>query len=354
MNRSNLFRYLLVGSAAWAFIVILTLACGDDKPTKPKPVPANPLAISLQRVDWKTASRPYDGLVSSKLLWHNPPPIPVSDVYDTNLSAAISPLRMVYRYYGIDVEPGRVAPVDEPYTWKAIRIPLKQDIDWSMVEYLTIRAKATAVSMYIDIGRISDDLDGDGIAFTEDLPPMNGVLAEEEDVGLDGRANELEPGYDPGLYPDPSGDNWFTASGGTAIGVCPMPDCPTDWFDDLDDPMYYDYLNGTEGNRFDVASLGQPDREQLSDDYFEVTNGYFSYRLNFASGTFLVPGSEYNGWATYRIPLKDSLALDTLVADQGLIPSWSQIRVLRVRFVSESVESEPPDTVVIANWHFEE
>jgi hypothetical protein len=334
-------------------IVVLALACSDDKPTKPKPVPENPLVISLQRTDWRTASRPYDGLVSSKLLWHNSPPILVSDVYDTNSSAAISPLRLVYRYYGIEVEPGRVDLVDEPYTWKAIRIPTNPDIDWSMVQYLTIRAKATAVSMYIDIGRISDDLNSDAEAYSEDVS-FNGHVEEEEDVGLDGRPDYLEPGYDAATNPDPSGDNWFTASGGTAVGVCPMPTCPIDWFDELDDPMYYDYLNGTEGNRFDIASLGQTDREQLSDEYFEVTNSYFSYRLNFASGTFLVPGSEYNGWATYRIPLKDSLALDSLVADQGLIPAWSQIRVMRIRFVSESVESEQPDTVLIAEWHFEE
>lgn len=359
MNSSNLFRCLVAGTTACCAVAILLTSCGDDKPTRPKPVKVDRLVLSRQRADWRTASRPDDGLVSSKLLWHNPPAVPVSDVYDTNSSGIIVPLRMVYRQNGLIFDSNRIKQgiALDQLTWKAIRCTTNTEIGWDMIRYFVIRCKATDMTMYVDIGRISDDLDGDSFDDDEDGSTgewKNRELEWEEDVGLDGRPDYLEPGYDAATNPDPSGDNWFSASGGVANGNCPLPNCPTGWFDDIDDPMYYDYLNGTDGNISDIASLAVPDREQLSDDYFEVTNSYFSYRLNFASDTFLVPGSEYNGWATYRIPLKDSLALDTLVADQGLVPSWLRIRVIRIRFVSESVESEPPDTVLIADWRFEE
>ncbi|MBD3403130.1 cell surface protein SprA, partial [candidate division GN15 bacterium] len=115
-----------------------------------------------------------------------------------------------------------------------------------------------------------------------------------------------------------------------------------------DDSLYYEFLNGTEGNRRDATTQGLPDQEKLTGAFSE-TNEYFSFFLDLDNrpDSFRVEGSERNGWVTYRIPIRDSLAIDTIVGN----PQWDQINHIRVWFESDEMDDRE-DTLEIADWYF--
>jgi cell surface protein SprA len=161
--------------------------------------------------------------------------------------------------------------------------------------------------LHIDLGRITEDVNGNGRLDTEDgivTGLRNGLLDEGEDRGLDTIPDEREIGpdsaaYDPSLNPDPAGDNWADPVRGAD----------------------YDHINGTEKNASDANHYGIPDTEDIGGpSETDYVNSYFSFNVDLDNPkSFKVDSSGLRSrdvtgyadsleWITYRIPLWDYAA----------------------------------------------
>lgn len=334
------------------------------------------LSLGLARASWKIASRPYqvdDFAQRGKILWHTPRTLPRFDeVYDLRESqtgeSTVRTLRMFYRPRNFSVDTllfdnDADTTFDTTSTlpsWAGIMRYFGNRVDAKRAQLLEVRMKVSEgmrARMHIEFGRINENLDiypataQDG-PFSEDglfTGISNGKVDETEDVGLDGLPDHLEPGYHPELNPDPNGDNWYFEG----QGKCPLPGgC-----DNLHDSLYFEWINGTEGNLKDLAVLGEPDRETLGSS-FNVTDKYFSYVIDFghaaqrfSSDSLYVEGSDRNGWRTYRIPIRDTAFINELVSSSGADPDLNDITHVRVWFESDEFQTHY-DTIEIANWYF--
>ena len=313
------------------------------------------LSLGTQRTTWKVPSWPVQAdstlFERGKILWHAPRnPLDVREVWDVDPKhgeGTIRTLRLVFRP---NIQTGQ--------SWAGIMRGFYQRLDAQRVQLLELRVKISdgaRSKLHIDIGKISEDWNGNGIANTEDNIFPNGALEEEEDVGLDGLADWEEEGYDPDTLPDPNGDNWYFLG----RGKCPLTQNLCEELNDKDSPLwdndsiYYEWLNGTEGNRWDAGWLGIPDEETLNRMGGQnLVNAYYSFVIDFLDiDSFRVEGSERNGWWTYRIPIRDSLALDALVAEEGYQPEWNEVSHVRVWFESDIGQTQA-DTIEIAAWYF--
>ncbi len=333
------------------------------------------LSLSTTRTTWRIASRPYqldDFSQRGKILWHTPRTLPRFDeVYDLRESqsgeSTVRTMRMIYRPRNFAVDTFTVeadTTFDTLYnlpSWGGIMRYFGNRVDAKRAQLFELRMKTSEqmrAKMHIEFGRINENLDlypstqQDG-AYSEDgvIPGTvaNGKVDETEDVGLDGLADNAEPGYHPELNPDPNGDNWYFEG----EGKCPLPGgC-----DNLPDSLYFEWINGTEGNMKDLAFLGEPDEETLGNS-FNTSDKYFSYVIDFAQDTgrfsadsLFVEGSDRNGWRTYRIPIRDTAFINQLVSSTDAFPDLTDVTHVRIWFESDEFQ-EHPDTVEIANWYF--
>ncbi len=190
--------------------------------------------------------------------------------------------------------------------------------DMRTKQYLEIWVKGDKGTITVDLGRVSEDANGDGILNSEDLEVngiRDGILTEAEDIGVDNRNDRQELAYYVHLagidtigmsesqmraqfvlyYPDrdpndPEGDNW-------------------NWTD----RAIYTRINGTEGNREDPEGGKTPDTEDLNNNnYLDRRNDYYSFSIDLSSEYFLVDDtrsdpSVFGSWRLYRIPIQDSL-----------------------------------------------
>ncbi len=146
--------------------------------------------------------------------------------------------------------------------------------------------------VYLDLGRISEDVIPNRILNTEDRPPYNDLIDQGEDVGLDGWTDAEERANTGSTKSDPSGDNFsFTKTGSL------------NWRD-------YFNINGTEGNAV-LTDIGRfPDTEDLNKNgNLDLANSYFRYEIpldtNRNINRFIAGGGDNDGWFLYRVPLKD-------------------------------------------------
>ncbi|MEW5700802.1 MAG: cell surface protein SprA [Candidatus Zixiibacteriota bacterium] len=229
------------------------------------------------------------------------------------------------------IEPG----TDPKSAWGGIMrgLPGSAQIQ-SGAEYLEFRMAVAAKGhtpgvLHLDLGRISEDVDGGGTLSTEDqergVPPFrNRILDADEDTGLDGVPDSLEQGYDPVNNPDPAGDNW-------------------DYDNSIDRRNDYERINGTEKNVRDPVRGVRPDTEDLGgESEFDQINRYYEFAVHLDDplDPALVPNSEkVSGdktgfaeqlvWKTYRIPLWDSRWY-TAFADAGGKPDSNKIQFARM------------------------
>jgi cell surface protein SprA len=327
------------------------------------------LSLSTTRTTWKQTTQPAsvdDSWGRGKILWHTPRELrSVDEIYNRQSKQGEGTLRTLRLVFNPDTSALK--------SWAGIMRGFYDRIDADRVQLFEIRAKVgqnTRGKLHIDVGNINEDLNGDGIANTEDAN-NNGVVEDYEDVGLDGKPDDIEDtlfnnpnsiddtlNYNP--Y-DPAGDNWYFLG----EGKCPLPPDLCRQLNNKDnklwqqDSIYYRWLNGTEGNRNDPGWLGIPDEETLTRKGQVRFNRYFSYIIDFdslrAAGSeptswWRVEGSDRNDWWTYRIPIKDSLAY-TIQSGDGIEPRWNEVSHVRVWFEAEPNQKEP-DTVEIADWYF--
>ena len=161
--------------------------------------------------------------------------------------------------------------------------------------------------LYIDAGKITEDLNGDGYKNTEDRAitgqgdrnrGVNGVFDPDEDTGLDTLTDEQEIAYYtqmgwPFAYPDdPAGDDWY--------------------YDGNADPDNFTRVNGTEGNRDDPDRLNRMDTEDINNNgSLDQTNAYFEYAIDLSDDRY-VEETTSKGWKLLRIPFQDSSAYTTV------------------------------------------
>lgn len=361
------------------------------------------LDVGKTRLTWTKSSKPENlgpgEWQRGKILWHTPYNLPRrDDVYDIEVGqrdAVLRTLRFIYRpknvkenyvinevidHIDTTIINDTTLQIDTTFiadtvgvdtttvnSWAGVMRYFGSRVDESRAQLLEIRlrhgANGPSGRLHLDFGFITEDVNGDGISFGEDdyafggnenrvvdeYETANGVIIDE-DTGLDGLLDPEEPGYDPATNPDPDGDNWYFLG----EGKCPVPavECNSAQFqariEDPDDPLYYEWLNGTEGNRDDIAAAARPDEERLTDQFIE-RNDYFSFLLDFDNNpdSFKVEGSEKNGWVTYRIPIRDTAAVHDIVGS----PKWNNIQHVRVWFDSDANDNVE-DTLEIADWYF--
>ncbi len=311
------------------------------------------VSIGMSYQSWTLAALPQQlvglGYNRSKMLWHNTHAIAFSDVYEGERpqgEGTLTPFRMIFRPAKVNADTSG-ADTSDTKAWAGILRHIGNRIDKSRVQLFEMRVKGRTGKIHLDFGQITEDVNGNNAPDTEDKD-RNKAITEEEDIGIDGLSDGQEPGYNLVTNPDPNGDNWFNGK----EGVCPLPpgQCTNVRFN-VEDPRFYEWLNGTEGNRVADGIQTTPDKETFADQ-FQTLNDYYSFTIDLASDSFLVPGSEKilpdgTNWRTYRLPIRDSRALTDSIGK----PDWDFIRYVRVWFNTEEFRVEN-DTVEVANWYF--
>ncbi|MBZ0199538.1 MAG: cell surface protein SprA, partial [Ignavibacteriaceae bacterium] len=167
--------------------------------------------------------------------------------------------------------------------------------------WIQIANAADSTKLYLDLGRISEDVIPNRKLDTEDKDLNDAIDTEgKEDTGLDGIPNSVEDDplinkniTEPTGFADPSNDNFsFSRSGSEKLSD------------------YYN-INGTEGNAV-LTDIGRlPDTEDLNHNgNIDLVNSYFRYEIpldtNRLHNPYIKGGGDNKGWYLYRIPLKDT------------------------------------------------
>lgn len=342
--------------AVFALACSLSFACGNnDNPVKSEK-PPDPNQFSFNRTDWHAASWPVtapSGAVRGNLFWHRSPE--AYDVIDVFRFPAIPgeqlfyPFRMIFRpvdaqnpihqfLSGLGITPPSIPPANAP-SWAGVMIAQRITIGPGD-DYFSVLVKGADATVHFEFGRFVMDVDGDGKLYTED-EDGNTIVDPEEDIGLDGLDDRDEPGYSSVNNVDPNHDNWFFRGN----GKCPLPAARCQFFadqyaDDPTHPLYFEWLNGTEGNRLDVAAVGRPDDELLS-PIPVLNDAYFVYTPDLS----LQPGDPE--WRVFGFELREIGAIDTIIGS----PTWDDIDYIRVWFEAPAGATNE-DTLLIADWGF--
>jgi len=253
------------------------------------------LNLSVMRTTWTTSSSPLDetnqplpdSSARGKLIWYNPwDRVWVRDIWPNKQTISEDQrIHTLNLEFTPDTSLG--APAEEQ--WGGIMRFFSQGYwDQRRSKYLELWVNGTEGTVNIDLGIITEDIDGNGILDTEDKVRnglRDGILDEDEDTGLDGVA-----GTDgTGVAGDAGDDDWY--------------------YDTKVDKYDYRRINGTEGNADDPDAGRRPDTEDLDKSgYLETENGYFQFSIDLSSTVNQVDGTESNGWRLYRVALRDSLA----------------------------------------------
>lgn len=315
----------------------------------------------LQRF-WKPSSAPLDLLTGetlgqanrAKLFWFNPyVPVSTKNIWP-NQSTSTRAQNETTNILWLDFSRyEHQSDTLNNSVWAGIISPFYSgDYDQTDSKFFEIWLRGTVGRLTVDLGRISEDWNGNGVLDTEDRPEAgftlgNGFLEDDEDVGLDGCQDEFEDGWggclDSLTYmeyynngdtihinhrvadtEDPNGDNWAQYVGGK-IGRTNGPD----------------KVNGTEGNRRQEGGI-YPDTEDIDGSGFlDSVNDYFTktFKLSKTAGDSdyvageTVKDGTLTGWRLYRIPLSHF----TRAKVDGSI-DWNDIRNMRLTITE--VESQ--------------
>lgn len=256
--------------------------------------------IALTKGYWHLCSRPVvqdtANFATRRVVWYNPPSgqtFQMDDIYNnpTDPKAIAEVLQVQFT-------------PDNTQSFAGLSQYITST-DLDECENIELIIKGEGGKIHIDIAEeLSEDqlrrnkqgaLSGYGTFEDEDNFPRNFSWdANNEDRGLDG------------VFGDDAGN----VSG-------------DDGNDDYQENDYNGGINGTEGNRIwdteDIDRNGNFNRD---------INIYYSYSINLDSSKYLVESGLKSGWKMFRIPLKDSLAMDTIFGS----PNLHNIKFVRIWF----------------------
>lgn len=189
----------------------------------------------------------------------------------------------------------------------------------------------------VDLGKISEDWNGDGLLNTEDVPVAglaqgNGILDNGEDIGLDGARDEYEDGWGGALDSTLGITYQDYLSNGETVLINPFADINDpngdNWeYDEDKDYNDFSKANGTQGNRNSIGGT-YPNSEDLDGSGFlDKNNNYFTKTFTLDRSNYFVDETKQDdgtptGWQLYRIPLSHFEKVNDV--------DWSEIRNIRL------------------------
>ncbi len=322
--------------------------------------------IPIQRRFWKESSAPIDRLTGetfrqfnrARTNWYNPyGQVRTKDIWP-NLSTSIRAQNETTDILIVKYTPRTAqADTDADSIWGGIITPMYSgDNDQTSTKFFEIWVNGSGVDLTVDFGQISEDKDGNGLLNTEDKPVGgiigNGILEDDEDIGLDGCVDAQEDGWG-GCLPDSiSYADLLTAGDTTEINsktvdtggdVDPSDPNGDDW-SYSEGSTSYDKINGTEGNALDAGRY--PDTEDLDRSKFpDWTNDYFTITFGLDDETYFVGETKDNGvatgWKLYRVPLSHFSKIDSSKSQE-----WNNIQ--HMRLVVSNGEKDVATSIQIA------
>ena len=312
---------------------------------------------SILRRFWNISSAPlsdetlldYSQNNRMKMYWYNPYSQVLTNSIWPNVSTSqraqnITTDVLVLKYSPQDFQ----SNVDADSLWAGITSPMFiGDYDQTRSRFFEIWIRGDDGDLTIDLGKISEDYDGNGLLNTEDVPDAglalgNGFLEDNEDTGLDGCFDDFENGF--GTCLDTSGLTYLQyLEAGESILI-------NNSFDvDIQDPngdnwSYdegsndYSKVNGTEGNGTGskIQTGGKyPDSEDLDKSgYLDRANNYYTKKVSLNDNTYVAGETEIDGiktgWKLLRIPISHFSQINDI--------SLSEIKY--VRLVVSGVEED--------------
>ena len=268
------------------------------------------LPFSLRRVSWYRASPPggagsslrdpdLDYRHMGELVWHSNITIDFNRIYGNSGSSTVDRQDVGILQLNLTANDNL-----QGRSWGGVmRANSDYYADMSTYRYVELVTRGSQGALYVDFGRISEDVSING-AEPNGLLNSEGNLytgTQEHDYGLDGVPSSQE-----------SATRWeCVGSSCTGFSVSGTNDPAGDdyEYDDQKDASNPDRrINGTEGNNNDVYGGRGFDTEDLNGSgALDVDEEFVRYRIDLGEGY----GYEElrNGWRRYRIPLEDVYAV---------------------------------------------
>ena len=200
--------------------------------------------------------------------------------------------------------------------------------------------------VYIDLGRVSEDVIPNNKLDTEDLDRNDAIDVDgKEDTGIDGMTDDQERAFYGNTKSDPSGDNFFYLRDSQ--------------------PYPYDYfsINGTQGNAI-LTDIGRiPDTEDMNrNGNLDQNNSYFRYEIpldTIAATNQFIAGGGLNPnlakkWYLFRVPLKDFTSkignpsfsdVETIRLFTQGVDSMVHFRITEFNLVGNQWQKNLPDSI---------
>ncbi|UCG29183.1 MAG: hypothetical protein JSV53_06565 [candidate division WOR-3 bacterium] len=253
--------------------------------------------ISITYSDWVQSSKPVgmseENLTTERLVWYNPRGAEVltaGDIYlnalDPNETAHV--LRLVFNPDNLSSFGGLMQ-----YMYSE---------NFDDCENLELIIRGNGGRLHVDLGQ---EMAEDQLRRNSTGALVGLTVLDDEDRDHNGSWNENteDTGYDGVLGED--GQNVAGDDGN----------------DDYTESDYTGGINGSEGNHLwnteDIDRNGILNRDNI----------YYSYVVDLDSTQFLVQNAGLqDGWTMFRIPIKDTMAIDTVLGQ----PDWRTIRYVRI------------------------
>ncbi len=285
---------------------------------------------SILRRFWNISSAPlnintleeYDQRNRLKMHWYNPYSQVLTNNIWPNISTSQRAQNITTDVLVLNYEPSLYqSDVEADSLWAGIITPMFiGDYDQTRTRFFEIWLKGENGNLTIDLGKISEDYNGNGSLNNEDIPDAglalgNGFLEDSEDTGLDGCFDEYENGYGGCLdFEGPTYSEYLSSGEINLINafsdVDPNDPNHDDW-DYIEGSNNYEKVNGTEGNGTGarIQTGGKyPDTEDLDrSGFLDRTNDYFTKTISLNDSTYVAGSTEIDGiktgWRLIRIPI---------------------------------------------------
>ncbi len=257
-----------------------------------------------------------------RMHWYNPFSQVLTNNIWPNVSTSQRAQNLTTDILVLNFEPQEYQTITNPDSlWAGITAPMFiGEYDQTRTKFFEIWLRGDSGKLTIDLGKISEDYDGNGILNNEDIPDAglalgNGFLEDNEDTGLDGCFDAFEDGW--GSCLDSSGSNYQDyLSAGESVLINASSDIDpndpnADNWNYVEGSSEYEFVNGTEGNGTgDRIQPGgkYPDSEDLDQSGFlDRTNDYFTKTISLNDTTYVAGSTVIDdvptGWKLVRIPI---------------------------------------------------